>query len=299
VVGHRQLQSAGAALATTLICHLRGGLQAGIDAKGASKALAAAASPSYKHREPSLLRKFRRIPMRPSRRAPDELRAVSLERGVVKYAEGSCMVKFGDTHVLVTATLEERLPPWLKGQGRGWVTAEYGMLPRATLERTRREASAGKQNGRTVEIQRLIGRSLRATLDLEALGERQITVDCDVLQADGGTRTASITGAWVALADCLGWMKTRNMVKGNVLRDNVAAISCGIYNGTPVLDLDYAEDSEADTDANFVMTGDGRIIEVQGTAEKTPFSQDEFLVLMALARKGVARLVDLQKMAVA
>jgi ribonuclease PH len=209
------------------------------------------------------------------------------------------MVKFGDTHVLVTATLEERLPPWLKGQGRGWVTAEYGMLPRATLERTRREASAGKQNGRTVEIQRLIGRSLRATLDLEALGERQITVDCDVLQADGGTRTASITGAWVALADCIGWMKTRNMVKGNVLRDNVAAISCGIYGGTPVLDLDYAEDSEADTDANFVMTGDGRIIEVQGTAEKTPFSQDEFLALMALARKGVARLVDLQKMAVA
>ena len=209
------------------------------------------------------------------------------------------MVKFGDTHVLVTATLEERLPPWLKGQGRGWVTAEYGMLPRATLERTRREASAGKQNGRTVEIQRLIGRSLRATLDLEALGERQITVDCDVIQADGGTRTASITGAWVALADCIGWMKTRNMLKGNVLRDNVAAISCGIYNGTPVLDLDYAEDSEADTDANFVMTGDGRIIEVQGTAEKTPFSQDEFMALMALARKGVARLVDLQKMAVA
>jgi ribonuclease PH len=207
-------------------------------------------------------------------------------------------VKFGDTHVLVTATLEERLPPWLKGQGRGWVTAEYGMLPRATLERTRREASAGKQGGRTVEIQRLIGRSLRAAIDLEALGERQITVDCDVLQADGGTRTASITGAWVALADCIGWMKARNMIKNRVLRDHVAAISCGIYNGTPVLDLDYAEDSEAETDANFVMTGDGRIIEVQGTAEKTPFTQDEFLALMALARKGVARLVDLQKMAV-
>ena len=180
--------------------------------------------------------------MRPSRRAPDELRAVTLERGVVKYAEGSCLVKFGDTHVLVTATLEERLPPWLKGQGRGWVTAEYGMLPRATLERTRREASAGKQNGRTVEIQRLIGRALRTTVDLVALGERQITVDCDVLQADGGTRTASITGAWVALADCLNWMKARNMVKGTVLRDHVAAVSCGIYNGTPVLDLDYAED---------------------------------------------------------
>ncbi|MGY4317128.1 ribonuclease PH [Bradyrhizobium sp. JR3.5] len=201
--------------------------------------------------------------------------------------------------MLVTATLEERLPPWLKGQGRGWVTAEYGMLPRATLERTRREASAGKQGGRTVEIQRLIGRSLRAAVDLEALGERQITVDCDVIQADGGTRTASITGAWVALADCINWMKTRNMLKSNVLRDNVAAISCGIYQGTPVLDLDYAEDSEADTDANFVMTGDGRIIEVQGTAEKTPFSEGEFLALMALARKGVARLVDLQKIAVA
>jgi ribonuclease PH len=266
----------------------------------AVKGLAAARWRSYKHREPQFFPILRRIPMRPSRRAPDELRPVSLERGVVKYAEGSCMVKFGDTHVLVTATLEERLPPWLKGQGRGWVTAEYGMLPRATLERTRREASAGKQNGRTVEIQRLIGRSLRATVDLEALGERQITVDCDVLQADGGTRTASITGAWVALADCIGWMKARNMIKSsNVLRDNVAAISCGIYGGTPVLDLDYAEDSEADTDANFVMTGDGRIIEVQGTAEKTPFSQDEFLALMALARKGVARLVDLQKMAVA
>ena len=239
--------------------------------------------------------------MRPSRRAPDELRAVSLERGVVKYAEGSCMVKFGDTHVLVTATLEERLPSWLKGQGRGWVTAEYGMLPRATLERTRREAASGKQGGRTVEIQRLIGRSLRAAVDLEALGERQITIDCDVIQADGGTRTASITGAWVALADCIGWMKGRNMFKHSnpVLRDNIAAISCGIYNGTPVLDLDYAEDSEADTDANFVMTGDGRIIEVQGTAEKTPFTQDEFLKLMGLAQKGIARLVDLQKMAVA
>ena len=215
--------------------------------------------------------------MRPSRRAPDELRSVSLERGVVKYAEGSCMVKFGDTHVLVTATLEERLPPWLKGQGRGWVTAEYGMLPRATHDRTPREASAGKQSG-----------------------ERQITVDCDVIQADGGTRTASITGAWVALADCLQWMKARNMLKAdNVLRDNVAAVSCGIYNGTPVLDLDYAEDSEAETDANFVMTGDGRLVEVQGTAERTPFSQDEFLRMMALAGKGIGRLVELQKIAMA
>jgi ribonuclease PH len=236
--------------------------------------------------------------MRPSRRQPDELRAVSLERGVVRYAEGSCFVKFGDTHVLVTATLEDRLPPWLKGQGRGWVTAEYGMLPRATLERTRREASAGKQNGRTVEIQRLIGRSLRTIVDLVALGERQITIDCDVIQADGGTRTASITAAWVALHDCIAWMKTRNMLKAEPLRDHVAAISCGICSGTPVLDLDYAEDSGADTDANFVMTGTGNIIEVQGTAEKTPFSEEQLLQLLALARKGVAKLVDLQKLAV-
>ena len=236
--------------------------------------------------------------MRPSRRAPDQLRPVSLERGVVKYAEGSCMVKFGDTHVLVTATLEERLPPWLKGQGRGWVTAEYGMLPRATLERTRREAAAGKQGGRTVEIQRLIGRSLRAAVDLEALGERQITVDCDVIQADGGTRTASITGAWVALNDCIAWMKARNMVKNGVITDHVAAISCGIFQNVAVLDLDYAEDSEADTDANFVMTGAGRIVEVQGTAEKIPFTEEQFLELLALAKKGVTKLVDLQKLAV-
>ena len=236
--------------------------------------------------------------MRPSRRAPDELRAVSLERGVVKYAEGSCFVKFGDTHVLVTATLEDRLPPWLKGQGRGWVTAEYGMLPRATSERTRREASAGKQSGRTVEIQRLIGRSLRTVVDLVALGERQITVDCDVIQADGGTRTASITGAWVALNDCIAWMKARNMVKNGVIKDHVAAISCGIFQNVAVLDLDYAEDSEADTDANFVMTGSGNIIEIQGTAEKTPFTEEQFLALLALARKGVGKLVDLQKLAV-
>jgi ribonuclease PH len=240
--------------------------------------------------------------MRPSRRQVDELRAVSLERGVVKYAEGSCFVKFGDTHVLVTASLEERLPPWLKGQGRGWVTAEYGMLPRATSERTRREASAGKQGGRTVEIQRLIGRSLRAVIDLQTLGERQITIDCDVIQADGGTRTASITGAWVALSDCLAWMKSRDMFKaqgnGPVLRDHIAAVSCGVFNGTAVLDLDYAEDSEADTDANFVMTGAGQIVEIQATAEKDPFSEDQFLVLLALARKGIEKLVGLQKMAV-
>src|SRR2546421_3947016 len=229
--------------------------------------------------------------MRPSRRAPDELRAVSLERGVVKYAEGSCMVKFGDTHVLVTATLEERLPPWRKGQGRGWVTAEYGMLPRATLERTRREASAGKQNGRTIEIQRLIGRSLRATLDLEALGERQITVDCDVLQADGGTRTAAITGAWVALHDCLKWMHGRSIVKDHPLRDHVAAVSCGIANGEAVLDLDYEEDSAAETDANFVITGAGSLVEVQATAEAAVFSDAQLQALLALAKSGIAKLV--------
>src|SRR5438132_8522919 len=237
--------------------------------------------------------------MRPSRRQPDELRSITLERAVVKHAEGSCFVKFGDTHVLVTATLEDKLPPWLKGQARGWITAEYGMLPRATLERTRREASSGRQSGRTLEIQRLIGRSLRAVVELPALGERQITVDCDVIQADGGTRTAAITGAWIALYDCIAWMKTRDILRRDPLRDHVAAISCGICGETAVLDLDYLEDSEAETDANFVMTGNGRLIEVQGTAEKTPFSEGEFLALMALAKKGVARLVDLQKLAVA
>jgi ribonuclease PH len=236
--------------------------------------------------------------MRPSRRQPDELRAVSLERGVVKYAEGSCFVKFGDTHVLVTATLEEKLPPWLKGRGRGWITAEYGMLPRATSERTRREAASGKQTGRTVEIQRLIGRSLRTVVDLESLGERQITVDCDVIQADGGTRTASITGAWVALHDCIAWMKKREMLIKDPLRDHVAAISCGVFSNVAVLDLDYAEDSEAETDANFVMTGTGNIVEIQGTAERTPFSEEQFLALLALARRGIGKLVELQKMAV-
>jgi ribonuclease PH len=227
------------------------------------------------------------------------MRAVSFERGCLRHAEGSCLVKFGDTHVLVSATLEERLPPWLKNQGRGWVTAEYGMLPRATGERTRREASAGKQSGRTLEIQRLVGRSLRTVTDLVALGERQITIDCDVLQADGGTRTAAITGAWIALHDCVGWMKARNMVKQEPLKDHVAAVSCGVYRGEPVLDLDYAEDSEADTDANFVMTGSGGIVEIQGTAEKTPFSEAELAALIALAKKGVGRLVELQKLAVA
>ncbi|ABS67777.1 MULTISPECIES: ribonuclease PH [Xanthobacter] len=236
--------------------------------------------------------------MRPSKRAADEMRAVSFERGVMRHAEGSCLVKFGDTHVLVSATLEERLPPWLKGQGRGWVTAEYSMLPRATHDRTRRESTTGKQSGRTQEIQRLIGRSLRSVTDLVALGEKQITLDCDVLQADGGTRTAAITGAWIALYDCLSWMRQRSMVKEIPLKDHVAAVSCGIYNGTPVLDLDYAEDSVAETDANFVMTGTGGIVEIQGTAEKTPFSQDELLGLLSLARSGVEKLVGLQKLAV-
>jgi ribonuclease PH len=226
------------------------------------------------------------------------MRPVSFERGLSRHAEGSCLVKFGDTHVLVTATLEEKLPPWLKNQGRGWVTAEYGMLPRATHERTRREASAGRPSGRTLEIQRLIGRSLRVVTDLQALGERQITVDCDVIQADGGTRTAAITGAWIALRDCIEWMKKRSMVTKNPLKDHVAAISCGIFKGEPVLDLDYAEDSEADTDMNFVMTGTSGIVEIQGTAEKTPFSDAELAALIALARKGVMRLIELQKLAV-
>ena len=236
--------------------------------------------------------------MRPSKRASDEMRPVSFERGLARHAEGSCLVKFGDTHVLVTATLEEKLPPWLKNQGRGWVTAEYGMLPRATHERTRREASAGRPSGRTLEIQRLIGRSLRVVTDLQALGERQITVDCDVIQADGGTRTAAITGAWIALRDCIEWMKKRSMVTKNPLKDHVAAVSCGIFKGNPVLDLDYAEDSEAETDMNFVMTGTSGIVEIQGTAEKTPFSDTELAALIALARKGVQRLIELQKLAV-
>lgn len=238
--------------------------------------------------------------MRPSKRQFDEMRAVSFERNVSKHAEGSCLVKFGDTHVLCTASLEERVPPWLRNSGKGWVTAEYGMLPRSTGDRMRREASAGKQGGRTLEIQRLIGRSLRAVVDLGALGEQQITVDCDVIQADGGTRTASITGGWVALYDCLRWMEARQMVSvQKVLRDHVAAISCGIHDGQPVLDLDYLEDSAAGTDANFVMTGKGGIVEIQGTAETVPFSEEEFASLMGLAKKGIARLVDLQQMAVA
>lgn len=236
--------------------------------------------------------------MRPSKRKPDELRRVSIERAVSKYAEGSCLIKFGDTHVLCTASLEERVPSWLKGQGRGWVTAEYGMLPRATTERTRRESTVGHPSGRTQEIQRLIGRSLRAVVDLEKLGERQINLDCDVIQADGGTRTAAITGAWVALYDCIQWMKLRDMVKDGVLRDQVAAVSCGLYKGVAVLDLDYAEDSSAEADSNFVMTGEAGIVEVQGTAETVAFSQESFDQLMELAKKGIGELVALQKLTV-
>lgn len=236
--------------------------------------------------------------MRPSQRAADQLRQVRITRRFTRHAEGSVLVEMGDTKVLCTASIEENLPPFLRGKGQGWVTAEYGMLPRATGERMRREASAGKQSGRTQEIQRLIGRSLRAVVDLEALGENQITIDCDVIQADGGTRTASITGAWVALHDCIEWMRAREMVKKQVLKDHVAAISCGIYNGTPVLDLDYAEDSTAQTDANFVFTGKGGIVEIQGTAEGEPFSEAELSALMGLAKSGIARLVDLQKMAI-
>ena len=236
--------------------------------------------------------------MRPSRRAPDEMRRVSLERGVARHAEGSCLVKFGETHVLCTASVEERPPPWLRGQGRGWVTAEYAMLPRATTERTRRESTAGRPSGRTQEIQRLIGRSLRAVVDLAALGERQITVDCDVIQADGGTRTAAVTGGWVALHDAVAWMRTRNMLKAEPMKDHVAAISCGIVGGLPVVDLDYAEDSTAGTDANFVVTGSGGLVEVQGTAEREPFSEAELMALLALARTGTEKLVQLQKIAV-
>jgi ribonuclease PH len=238
--------------------------------------------------------------MRPTGRKPDQMRKISFERKVSKHAEGSCLVKFGDTHVLVTASLEEKTPPWLRNTGKGWVTAEYGMLPRATGDRMKREAASGKQGGRTQEIQRLIGRSMRAIVDLEALGERQITLDCDVIQADGGTRTASITGAWIALYDCLKWMESRNMIKTDkVLKDHIAAISCGIFAGQPVIDLDYLEDSAAETDANFVMTGSGGIVEIQGTAEGKPFSEEEFSTLLGLAKNGIAELVQLQKQTIA
>ncbi len=237
--------------------------------------------------------------MRPSKRAADEMRAVSLERNVARYAEGSCLVKFGNTHVLCTASLEDKPPMWLRGQGRGWVTAEYAMLPRATHTRTRRESTSGKPSGRTQEIQRLIGRSLRSVFDLGALGERSILLDCDVLQADGGTRTASITGAWVALHDCLKWMRGRSIIKDMPLKDRVAAVSCGIYKGATVLDLDYDEDSAAETDANFVMTGKGGIVEVQMTAENETFDEAQLAAMLGLAKAGIGRLTDMQTAAVA
>ena len=233
--------------------------------------------------------------MRPSGRAADELRSVKIERNVIKHAEGSCLISAGDTRILCTASLEDRVPPWLKGQGKGWVTAEYGMLPRSTGERMRREASAGKQSGRTQEIQRLIGRSFRAVVDLQVLGERVITIDCDVLQADGGTRTASITGGFVALHDCVSWMMARGMLKSNPVRDHIAAISCGLYGDEAILDLDYSEDSTAETDANFVMTGSGGIVEIQGTAEGKPFSKAQFDALNTLAEKGISELIQMQK----
>jgi ribonuclease PH len=235
--------------------------------------------------------------MRPSKRAPDALRPVTFERGVARHAEGSCLVSFGETRVLCTASLEERGPAWLRGSGRGWVTAEYAMLPRATHTRTRREIASGRPSGRTQEIQRLIGRSLRAVVNLPAIGERQVVVDCDVIQADGGTRTAAITGGWVALHDCFSWMQARSIISVNPLRDHVAAVSCGLCGGVPVLDLDYAEDSSAETDANFVITGSGGLVEVQATAEGRPFSQDELTRLLSLARGGVDRLIVAQKAA--
>ena len=236
-------------------------------------------------------------PNRPSGRAPEQMRAVTIERNVAMKAEGSCLVAFGNTKVLCTASVETSLPGWLRGKGRGWVTAEYGMLPRSTGTRTRREAAAGKQSGRTQEIQRLIGRSLRAVTDLEALGEVQVTLDCDVLEADGGTRTAAITGAYVALADAVKWLEARQLTKGQVLRDSVAAISCGIYRGVPVCDLDYLEDVEAETDANFVMTGTGKFVEIQGTAEGAPFDRAELESLMALAGNAIGALTGLQRAA--
>ncbi len=233
--------------------------------------------------------------MRPSSRAPDQMRDVILEPGIAQQAEGSCLVSFGKTRVLCTATVETSVPSWRRGQGLGWVTAEYGMLPRSTGQRTRREAALGKQSGRTQEIQRLIGRSLRAVVDMGALGENQIIVDCDVLEADGGTRTASITGGYVALIEAIRWMQTRDLCKSDPVKDAVAAISCGIYRGQPVIDLDYAEDSEAETDANFVMTGAGTFVEIQGTAEGEPFSRDMLTRLMDLAANGIGELVSLQR----
>ena len=236
--------------------------------------------------------------MRPSGRAPDQLRDISLEPGYSRHAEGSCLVKFGDTHVLCTASVDERVPPWMRNTNRGWVTAEYGMLPRSTHTRSDREAARGKQSGRTQEIQRLIGRSMRAVVSLPAMGERQINIDCDVLQADGGTRTAAITGSWVALHFAFEWLIREGKLAINPITGQVAAVSCGLWQGTAVLDLDYPEDSKADADANFVLTGTGGIVEVQGTAEKEPFSEAQFVELMELAKKGIIELTRLQRLAI-
>jgi ribonuclease PH len=235
--------------------------------------------------------------MRPSDRTPDMLRTVTLETGVNRYAEGSCLVSFGHTKVLVTASVEERVPGFMRGRGVGWVTAEYGMLPRATHTRGRREASEGKQSGRTQEIQRLIGRSMRAVVDPVALGERQISIDCDVIQADGGTRTAAITGAWVALRMATQYLLDEGVISKDPIVDQVAAISCGVYKNTPVLDLEYEEDSNAEADANFVLTGKGDIVEIQATGEKRGFTQDEFEALFSLARKGIGELCEAQRAA--
>ena len=235
--------------------------------------------------------------MRPSGRSPDEMRSVSFETGFTPYAEGSCLVKFGGTHVLCNATVEERVPPWMRNTGSGWVTAEYGMLPRSTHDRTDREAARGKQSGRTQEIQRLIGRSLRAVTDLNLLGERQIRLDCDVIQADGGTRTASITGAWIALKLAIDSLVGLGSLDADPITGSVAAVSCGIFDSTPILDLDYQEDSNAQADANFVLTGEGRIVEIQGTAEDKPFSEEAFLRLLELSKKGIGELTTAQTMA--
>ncbi|GAB4150461.1 MAG: ribonuclease PH [Sphingomonadales bacterium] len=237
--------------------------------------------------------------MRPSGRAPDQMREIEMTAGFAKYAEGSCLVKFGDTHVLVTASFEEKPPPWLRDSGRGWVTAEYGMLPRATHQRTAREAARGGQSGRTQEIQRLIGRSVRAVCDLAQLGERQVRLDCDVLQADGGTRTAAISGAQVALAQCFKRLMGQGFLVRNPLVAAVAAVSCGIVDGVPVLDLDYAEDSNAHTDANFVLTDKGGLVEVQATAEAEPFSEEQMLRLLRLARMGCGQIFQAQQAALA
>ena len=235
--------------------------------------------------------------VRPSGRKPDELRAVRIHRGFTKHAEGSVLVEFGETRVLCTASVEERVPPFLKDSGRGWVTAEYGMLPRSTNTRTDREAARGKQSGRTQEIQRLIGRSLRAVVDLALLGPRTVHLDCDVLQADGGTRTAAITGSFVALHDAFAWLQKKGSISRNPVRDHVAAISVGMFNGAPVLDLDYAEDSKCGCDMNVVMTGAGNFVEVQGTAEGEAFAQRELDAMLGLAQRGIQQLVSLQKKA--